>query len=264
VIGRENLPIELTRELGAVPNYTTEGQNLTDQILDASQQLCGGIALTFHSFKGLNTFAERYQRVKSRFHRQLNVHLIADKDVATNLDALISLKPQLGVMNLVLLAYYPNVGRSTLVNLMPKQVYMTDLPDAIKRAMDAGFRIAFSEGLIPYFLSRPEIGVNTDLLIPTEGHFSCYIDIEGRMSHSSFAPPNNNTPSVFQAPTQKIWKHLTWWGNTPDYGNCDSCKLLTRCSVPNLHHYLICKYAPHNDPNSQPQRPQTPFLDWLD
>ncbi len=260
--------LEVTRELGTVPNFTTEGVNLTDKILAASNELCGGIAITFHAFRGIDVFAKRYQKLRRGFHRQINIHLIADKNVATNLDALVGLNKQLGRFNIVLLAYYPEVGRSTLTGLMPKRVYMTEFPEAIKRARDAGNQIAFSEGLIPYFLSRPEIGIDTSMAIPTEGHFSCYVDMQGRMSTSSFDPPtdenyhtyNMNTQkrepklNVYTGKTQDIWRSLEMNRATqPDYAACGQCEKKFNCSIPNEHHYFICNYASHNNPKAQPK-----------
>lgn len=254
--------LELTRELGTVPNYTTEGQNLTDYILDATQALCGGIALTFHAFRGIQTFTERYQRIRTRFFKQLNVHLIADKDVATNLDLLTALKDKLGTMSIVLLAYYPDVGRSGLDNVMPKKVYSTELPVAIKRAVEAGHRFAFSEGLLPYFLSRPEIGVDTTMALPTEGHFSCYIDVNGRMSHSSFSPPFEGSKTIYEEKPQVLWKTLYWWDrNGHSAAECYACAKSAQCSAPNDHHYLACRYASHNDPEAQPRKPHN-YDDW--
>jgi len=253
--------LERTRELGVVPNYTTEGLNLTDSILDASNELCGGVALTFHSFRGIDTFKTRYARLISRYHKQLNIHLIADKDVAKNIDALINAK--LGRLNLVLLAYYTDVGRSTNQGLMPKPVYMQEFPDAIKRAMDAGHSIAFSEGLIPYFLSRPEIGVDTRLASSAEGHFNCYVDVRGQMSMSSFFPPADEDsyydretetrkpkPTVYDGAAQALW--LALQGRSPaSYTNCTGCANQLRCVVPDAHHYFICRYAEHNEPESK-------------
>ena len=227
--------LQLIRDSGSIPNYTTEGQNLTEEILSATNSLCGGVALTYHASRGFAYFRELYLRLRHRLRIQLNVHLIADKDVASHLDELTGAVSELGPINIVLLAYYPDVGRSELSRLMPKKVYPEQFPAAIQRAMGAGHQIAFSEGLIPYFLSRPEIGVDTRLLTPSEGRFSCYLDLQGRVSHSSFAPPSDSSPTLYQTRLQTLWDHLR--SSQEPYGSaCYDCAWARRCSVPNPHH----------------------------
>ena len=36
------------KELGIEPNYTTNGMNLTDEILEATKEYCGGVAISCH------------------------------------------------------------------------------------------------------------------------------------------------------------------------------------------------------------------------
>ncbi len=254
--------LQRTRELGVVPNYTTEGQNLTDEILEATNSLCGGVALTFHAWRGLEIFAAALTRLQ-RIKKQINIHIIADKEVVKNLEQIRSLKPQCGVLNLVLLAYYPDVGRSNLSGLMPKHIYMREFPDAVKRCLDDGHQVAFSEGLLPFFLSRPEIGVDTRMATPSEGRFSCYVDVQGYMSSSSFVEPWKGqyeddgkiikAETVFDTPSQLMWNKLRYHRSDPFGARCDDCKFHKRCATPNEHHYFICKYAEHNDPESQPR-----------
>ncbi len=40
--------LEKTVELGIVPNYTTNGMGLTDEILEATTKYCGGVAVSTH------------------------------------------------------------------------------------------------------------------------------------------------------------------------------------------------------------------------
>lgn len=179
------------RECNTVPNFTTAGHIWRDDVIEAANAVCGGVSLTFHAFKGEEYFRRTYQQWRTALKRpQLNVHLIADKDVAVNLDRLMLMQPELGPISLILLAYYPDVGRSSLLNIMPKKVFNEELPARIKRFIDRGNKVAFSEGLLPYFLSRPEIGVDTTFATRSEGLFSAYVSPEGRLYESSFDAPS--------------------------------------------------------------------------
>lgn len=262
------------RELGTVPNYTTAGHIVRPEVVEATNQVCGGVAMTFHAWKGVEWFKEHYTKLRSVLKVQLNVHLIADKDVATNLEALTALQRDVGKLNVVLLAYYPDVGRGTMAGIMPKPVYSGTFPLAITRAIASKMTLAFSEGLLPYFLSRPELGVETKFASRAEGLFSAYVDPRGRMSYSSFDPPPKLTdkpprwkeetdevyekrvkdnfesyPTAWNGSLQGQWNKLRSWHHEPHGGTCYDCKLRDSCSTPNIHHYFACAYASHNGNN---------------
>ena len=235
-----------TRALNVVPNFTTAGHLFNDKIINAANDYCGGIAVTYHSFKGIRWFHDTYVNWRNNFRKQLNVHLIADAGVVENLNALREIMGDVGQINLVLLAYYPNVGRAKYDGLMDKETYNVRLPKALNDAIDAGMKISFSEGLIPYFISRPEIKVNTSMCMPQEGRFSCYIDVKGRIGSSSFDSDHMKKydraipDSSFDY--QRAWHQLDA-RNEPRGEPCYDCRFKNRCSNPSIHHYLICSYS---------------------
>lgn len=247
------------KELGTVPNYTTAGHNLTPAIIEATNEVCGGVAMTFHSWKGVDWFVRHYKRLRQSLTCQVNVHLIADLKVVQNLRILTDLQKTLGKMNVVLLAYYPNIGRATEDYLMGIEVYNKDFPEAIREASSQGMKLAFSEGLLPFFLSRPDLPVNTDFAMTAEGRFSCYISHEGQMSNSSFnhrwcrinrAPQGEwdyYTPTVFDTKAQDMWDNLSVWSHFDPSGEaCSSCPAKKRCNVPDPNHLFICARQPSN------------------
>lgn len=240
--------LKRSRELGTVPNYTTNGEKLRREVIDATNEFCGGVAMTFHAFKGIDWFIKHYNDLKKALRVQVNVHLIADKDVAKNLSALVHKVSETGPLRLVLLAYYPDVGRASMESLITKRVYMKELPEALQMARSANYNIAFSEGLLPYFLSRPELGINTSFAMRSEGLFSCYFDPKGRISASSFDPPAERKWSpgtVYEKRSQELWETL----RSPygPHGNaCYGCQHAVRCATPHSFHYLACAFAEHN------------------
>lgn len=242
---------EILREakgLGTVPNYTTAGHVFRPEVIEATNQVSGGVALTFHSFKGLDWFEQTYRRWRRALKCQLNVHLIADKAVAENLYALVGLQQKLKEkLNLVLLAYYPDVGRASMEHIMTRRVYTQDLPETVALARAKGMNIAFSEGLLPFFLSRPEMGVNTKYAARAEGVFSCYVDPRGHMWTSSFdaQDPHEKQKSIYKASSQKLWEELRSGGD-PHGEPCYDCEFRAQCSTPHTFHYLTCAFASHN------------------
>jgi len=97
-------------ELGIVPNYTTNGMHLTENILMATEQYCGGVAVSYHPHiekvfhQSINTLSE----IKT----VLNVHIIiGDEKSLTDLKILFETYKE-KVKYFVLLPYKA-VGRAT-------------------------------------------------------------------------------------------------------------------------------------------------------
>jgi len=244
--------LRTAREIGTVPNYTTAGHHMTDSIARATNEVCGGVAMTFHAFKGVDWFVKRYASLKEQLTVQLNVHVIADRNVVTSLRSLTERVKETGPLRLVLLAYYPDVGRASVDTIMTKSVYQRELPVALKEVLSAGHQVAFSEGLMPYFLSRPEIGVNTKFAMPSEGVFSCYFGPDGRISESSFSRHAfllklGHGATAFNTRSQLIWNDLRVRVR-PNGDACSRCHLASRCTTPDATHYMACAFAPHNAP----------------
>lgn len=71
--------VKKVNELGIVPNYTTNGMHLTDEILKATEEYCGGVALSYHPHikKIFNNAMEKLKTIDTK----LNIHvIIGDND----------------------------------------------------------------------------------------------------------------------------------------------------------------------------------------
>jgi len=246
------------RELGTVPNYTTNGQKLSHEVIKATNDFCGGVAMTYHTHKGFDWFRKHYKLLREALTCQVNVHLIADRHVVEGLENLIRLQDEMDrVINLVLLAYDPGMGRATQDRMMRRTTYHKVLPNTIKRALGQGMGIAFGEGLLPFFLSRPEIGINTNFAIPAEGRFSCYVDSKGIMHASSFDRWRGSDKTVFEETSQNLWDNMNQHGHYKGGEVCYGCPHEMRCSTPTDASYFICALAPHNQlPLETPAEPE--------
>jgi len=248
--------LKTCHEVGTVPNYTTNGTNLTPSIVRATNELCGGVALTYHRHKGWEWFEEIYKKFQSALDCQLNVHLLVDRYVMEGIENLRRLQQQTKKrMNVVLLAYSPDTGRASMDRLITRSQYTRELPNAIKLAIRDGMNIAFSEGMLPYFLSRPEIGVETRFATRAGGLYSCYFDHLGRIFPSSFQvtepwePDDDDSDhtekSVFNTGSQELWEKLMSY-REPSAAPCFDCPDQSRCNVMGFHSYAMCSKAPHN------------------
>ena len=236
----------MARGIGTIPNLTTNGSNLTPEIMDAINEVCGGVALSYHQHKGLDYFRRTYMFMKENLNCQLNVHLIADNMVIKGIEDLISLHDEIGPVSLVLLGYHPT-GRGFISSCMTRTTYTRDLPNAIRKIMKLGANISFSEGLLPYFISRPEIGVNTAFAMYGEGQFSCYVDTNGRMHRSSFnLETDTKSDTIFNKSSQSIWEEGFSHVDTHFANDCYFCTHKSRCRSSCVELSMLCGKNPIN------------------
>lgn len=273
------------REFGTIPNYTTAGHIVRKDVVEATNEVCGGVSVTYHAHKGLDAFIGNFRALRDVLKVQMNVHVIADETVVECLEGLhraVADGRLPAGLSVILLAYHPDVGRASMQKLMPKRMVQVGLPNELKRCLDAGFKIAFSEGLLPFFLSRPEIGVDTRLATRAEGAFSCYVDSRGRMSASSFNPPYDPSsdsslvalgkkeafgrkrdapPTVWEQKSQWLWERdVSPTRSSRDSSVCDVCAFRDRCSSPHYTHHLACAWSRIGDPSKVPMNDRTKNL----
>lgn len=66
--------VSYLRELEIIPNYTTNGMHLSTDILEATENICGGVALSFHPHIE-PTFHKAIEKLR-QLDTKLNVHII--------------------------------------------------------------------------------------------------------------------------------------------------------------------------------------------
>jgi len=247
--------LKYIRERECIPSYTTAGTVVSQEIFDATNKYCGGVALTYHRAMGKRVFTKLLDTWRDNldYNVTLNIHVIFDQDGPEALRELgdILSKRALNETTVVLLAYYPNVGRSTFAGVPDKDTYMHRMPRAIRAFKSRSWpvseiRLACSEGLLPFFNSRPDL-LDTSATVPMEGRFSCYVDNNGNLFHSSFdtADPRHGGMNITKERFQDLW----WKLRTPDSpisGPCDRCHAKDRCHAPHYTHRLMCAHQDHN------------------
>lgn len=70
--------VKVVQVLGIVPNYTTNGMHLTEPVLRATEDICGGVALSYHPH--LSKVFENALEKLSELDTQLNVHVIVGEE----------------------------------------------------------------------------------------------------------------------------------------------------------------------------------------
>jgi len=178
--------LKLTYDYKIVPNYTTNGTNLTDKVLQATDDYCGGIAVTYHEWKP-EPFWKAIERLKLLSDKtQKNAHIIVTKQNLHKLSTYIKQILDTGVIDFVVLLEFHPVGRGK--NFDRLILNPSDKAELVKILSSTDLKhylpkIAFGASLVPVAISL--YGERLDLL-NLESITSGYIDENLNLAPSSF------------------------------------------------------------------------------
>jgi len=100
--------VKNVNELGIMPNYTTNGMHLSESILKATEDYCGGVAVSYHPHIS-NVFDKSIQ-VLSKLKTKLNAHVILGDE--KSLQDLKSIYDKYGkVLDYIVVLPYQAAGR---------------------------------------------------------------------------------------------------------------------------------------------------------
>jgi len=205
--------LELCRERGLVPNYTTSGMGLTQEIVEATARLCGAVAVSIYPHNlvlAWNAVGE----FLNQGMKQVNVHLLYH---AGNMpfvrDVLEEAATVRDLNAVVLLCLKPKGGAEGWTPL--NQAGFSELLDGIDG------RIGFDSCSAPKFERWAAERGRDDLLVyaePCESTlFSIYIDVDGRAWPCSFGEGHPDLEPVdvdgawwspqFEAFRNRLWKN---------------------------------------------------------
>lgn len=104
--------VKCVHDLGITPNYTTNGMHLSDSILKATNDYCGGVAVSFHPHI-VKTFYNAIDKLKN-LDVKLNAHIIVGEPLSLTL--LKSVYDNLSdVLDYFVILPYKAVGRASEV-----------------------------------------------------------------------------------------------------------------------------------------------------
>lgn len=166
------------RELGIVPNYTTNGMHLSSPILDATLEYCGGVAVTAH--KHLN-WSRALLRLHSAGVKEINVHVVIGEPGSAHFAWMI--RNRFPFVSHVVLLPYQVAGFATEID---KATYYHEMYSALQLMIDNGYAIG---ALYSDFLrDNPEAHDGMNLSLYNHEHYSGYLmlDDDPKMRISSY------------------------------------------------------------------------------
>lgn len=229
--------LRITREkYGIVPNYTTNGDAISEDILSASRRLCGAIAISAHGTR------DEWLPKAKRFAEagcKTNIHFILGEETAEEAIGILKEEPLKGINAIIFLMYKP-IGRATEKGVLKTKEKIDRFIEALNKTK---LRVGFDACSMPMIVSKTKF--STVPLDTCEGsRFSGYVHVNGEVKPCSF--DKRAYPNIRDASFPNIWAgkefqafrdHLAGCkcdcSKKPDcMGGCPIYKEISICDLP--------------------------------
>lgn len=228
------------REIGIVPNVTTVGADMDEDILDVLCQHCGAVAVSCYTgAKDLcyKTIKMIHDRAKEKFNRDLhvNMHIVVSEDNMPHLHEVlkdIADKKVDGLKSIVLLRIKPK-GRAAHMNChVSKDIYKELVAFCLDNKISFGFDSCSAMPVMEVLteLGHPELCASCEKC--ESSSLSAYINVLGQYWSCSFA---EGTDFIKPIDVLKYGHSYEWW-NSDEVLKARFCKnpACKSCPIYNL------------------------------
>jgi len=175
--------LRYTASKSVVPNYTTNGRGLSDEILDATRKYCGAVAVSVYP-----PYDEAASAIKKLTNKKIktNIHFILDAEsIGTAINWLKSPPAYMAGINAVIFLNYKPSGRTVFEGKLLRNSTSLDeffeLATSSKRKLKVGFDACCVSGV--FARTNPNISM-VDAC--DAGRFSMYVSEDLRVYPCSF------------------------------------------------------------------------------
>jgi radical SAM protein with 4Fe4S-binding SPASM domain len=224
--------LRVTREkYGIVPNYTTNGRGLTQEVLEATKKYCGAVAVSAYY-----PYSETSNAIDLLEHHgvKTNIHFIlSSQSIDTAIGWLNAPPSFLSKINALIFLNYKPIGRYSSQKLLLKNSSRVEEFFSIATGVKHGFRIGFDTctitGVARYSDTSPIAIEGCDA-----GRFSMFVSEDMKAYPCSFmveAEGYEGTP-IEDKPLVEIWKqHQSFrkFREAHQKGGCSSCQTPDLC-----------------------------------
>ena len=221
--------LETTVKYGIVPCYTTNGRGLTPEILKATKELCGSVAISaYEPYSEFRSYLEKL----FEYGIKANVHFVTDsKSIDTAISWLKNPPDFLqGINSLIFLNYKP-IGRKPDMTLLLKDTEKIKefygLVNSNKNVLKIGFDSCSISGVVKY------VNVNANFYEGCDaGRFSAFVDEKLRMMPCSFMTNNDWFGDLKENSMLDIWQNNLYfkkYRNNILNNGCNSCDFQKTC-----------------------------------
>lgn len=172
-----------------VPNVTTNGYNLTDDLADKLAKYCGAVAVSRYSPKEVCYSA--VEKLTSRGMKQINIHQLVSMETLKNcLETIEDIKndKRLSKLNaIVFLTLKPKGNRNTFT-LVNDEAYRKIIDKCLEYKINFGFDSCSANRFMRIIKGHKNESTFAQVSEPCESSlFSCYINVEGKYFPCSFS-----------------------------------------------------------------------------
>lgn len=236
--------LKLTKEkYNIVPSYTTNGRGLSPEVLQATKNYCGAVAVSAYE-----PFDETKQalRLLASYKIKVNLHYVLDsKSIERAIDWLENGYDLLDQCNAIIFLNYKPIGNNKNYNLLLKNSPLLkrffDLVDNKQYPYKIGFDSCMVSGIVQNMKN-----INLTSLEPCDaGRFSAYISEDLKMYPCSFMMEHYQGESLHEKPFMEIWNHSASFKETrSDLSGrrCEGCDQRENClnGCPFLREIDLC------------------------
>lgn len=221
--------LEYTASQGVVPNYTTNGRGLSDEILNATQKYCGAVAVSaYPPYDVISVAIEKLINHKIK----TNIHFILDSE---SIDTAIEwlnhpLKYLMGINAIIFLNYKPS-GRTVFEEKLLRNSARLDeffrLATSSKRKLKVGFDACCVSGVFA------RTNANTSMVDACDaGRFSMYVSENLKVYPCSFQSGLAEGVQLDEKTTLlDIWTKSRNMRAFRNYFSSDRCRRCSHCST---------------------------------
>ncbi len=177
--------IDATIERGIVPNFTTNGMFLTEEVCKAIQGKVGAIALSVTS---VNELQEEKLAMLRKYAIRTNIHyVLSAKNIGEAIE-IVSGKydAQFAGVNAIIFLTYKPAGRGTREDVLQRGKRLEEFVKKVNGYQNKGLKIGFDACFVPNLLQagfrRPEL-----VDVCEAGFFSVYVDHKMNVMPCSFS-----------------------------------------------------------------------------
>lgn len=215
-----------TRARNIVPNYTTNGSDLSDAILEASALYCGAVGLSFYNNE---TFFIALKKI-SDFGIKVNVHVLVTSHNIDYLTAnILSFPDSLKNANAIIFLKYKPVGLQAQTNLahFPALDNFFAAVCRASRHIKIGFDSCFVDAVNSY------MNIGSTFVEPCEAaRFSCYVSERFKLYPCSFMENLVEGISMDEMSLADAWRNgplFIKWRSTISSARCSDCVKFDNC-----------------------------------
>lgn len=209
-----------------VPSYTTNGDGLTDDIIFASKEYCGAVAISY--YEPYDLFYKNLQKLLKN-NIKTNIHfLLSAKTIKSAIDFLSTAGDNFKQLNAIIFLLYKPVGRGNQNEILQDSSFLDEFFIQIKKSR---LKIGFDSCSIPGVINH--LQYNSKFIEPCDaGHFSAFISEELLFYPCSFMEKYSEGINLRIFSMREAWRESKLFNSMrckSRAGACKECKGFQDC-----------------------------------